>query len=112
MVHPECRPEVTKLAHVVASTSGMLKWAAAAKAKTVLVGTEIGLLHPLRLANPHIHFIPIQPEIQICGNMKLTTLESVAEALEDLDRHTITVDGPIRVRAKHALDKMLAIPAA
>jgi quinolinate synthase len=112
MVHPECRPEVTALADLVASTSGMLRWAAMAKAKEVLVGTEIGLLHPLRRANPHVHWIPLEPDIQICGNMKLTTLESVAEAVNNLDAFTITVPDEIAVRARRAVDKMLAIPAA
>jgi quinolinate synthase len=112
IVHPECRPEVTALADVVASTSGMLKWAKTARAKKVLVGTEIGLLHPLRRANPEITFIPIEPDIQICGNMKLTTLESCAEALAALDANTVTVDPHVRSRAKLALDRMLAVPVS
>jgi quinolinate synthase len=111
VVHPECRPEVTALADVVASTSGMLKWAKTTTAAQALVGTEIGMLHPLRLANSRTRFIPIEPDIQICGNMKLTTLESVAEALHDMDAHTVYVPHDVQVRARQALDRMLAIPA-
>ncbi len=111
IVHPECRPEVTALADVVASTSGMLNWAKTAKAGKALVGTEIGMLHPLRKANSAVRFIPIEPDIQVCGNMKLTTLESVAAALHDPEAHTVTVPPEIQARARRALDRMLAIPA-
>ncbi|NLH47053.1 MAG: quinolinate synthase NadA [Myxococcales bacterium] len=111
VVHPECRPEVTALADRTASTSGMLKWAATLPGGRVLVGTEIGLLHPLRRANPRVEFIPLAPDIQICGDMKLTTLENILEALHRLDRHTITVEESVRVRARRALDRMIAIPA-
>jgi len=111
VVHPECRPEVTALADVVASTSGMLRWIENTDAEAAIIGTEIGMLHPLRRARPDIELIPLAPEVQICGNMKLTTLEDVAASLRDLERHTIAVPEAIRVRAKKSLDRMLAIPA-
>jgi len=111
VVHPECRPEVTALAHAVKSTSGMLTYAGESNADVFLIGTEIGMLHPLRRARPDIELIPLAPEVQICGNMKLTTLEDVAASLRDLERHTIAVPEAIRVRAKKSLDRMLAIPA-
>lgn len=111
IVHPECRPEVTALADVVASTSGMLRWIENTDATRAIIGTEVGMLHPLGKARPDIELIPLAPEVQICGNMKLTTLEDIGQSLRDLQRHTITVPEEIRVRAKTALDRMLAIPA-
>jgi len=44
-VHPECRPEVIKLADEVASTGGMLKLARKSKAKKFIIGTEEGLIY-------------------------------------------------------------------
>ena len=109
VVHPECRPEVTALADVVASTSGMLKWAKTATVKRALIGTEEGLLHGLRKANPAIEYLLIDEEILICPNMKLTTLDDVLAALENPDAHMIAVPDDIRRRAKTALDRMLEI---
>jgi len=111
IVHPECRPEVTALADEVASTSGMLKWINRTRAKQALIGTEIGMLHPLRKANPQVELIPLALELQICGTMKLTTMEDILHALRHPDEFTIRVETDVQRRAKAALDRMLEIPA-
>lgn len=110
VVHPECRPEVTALADVIASTSGMLDWAKTAKVKHALIGTEKGMVYPLQKTNPDIEYVVIDSDTLICPDMKLTTLADVLHALEHPDEFTITVDEAIRLRAKKALDRMLAIP--
>jgi quinolinate synthase len=112
VVHPECRPEVTALADVVASTSGMLDWVKTTDATQALIGTEVGMLHPLGRANPNIELIPVAETVQICGTMKLTTMEDIAAAMRDIDRHVVTVPEPTRSRARRSLDRMLAIPRA
>lgn len=111
VVHPESRPEVTALADEVASTSGMLKWIKRTTVKQAIIGTEIGMLHPLRKANPRVELIPLAPELQICGNMKLTTIEDVYHAVQNPQEYTIRVEDEVQQRAKTALDRMLAIPA-
>lgn len=110
LVHPECRPEVTALADVVASTSGMLAWAEKTDAKKALIGTEKGMLYPLRMANPEVEFVVIDEEILVCPNMKLTALEDVLHALENPEEYTVTVEEAVRKRAKKALDRMLEVP--
>src|SRR5574337_885683 len=55
--HPECSPEVVRLADHVCSTSGMYKYASASKAETIIVGTEMGILYKLRKENPEKKFI-------------------------------------------------------
>ncbi|HPQ70757.1 MAG TPA: quinolinate synthase NadA [bacterium] len=110
VVHPECRPEVTALADVVASTSGMLDWVKTTDARRALIGTEKGMLWPLRQANPQIEYIVIDENALVCEDMKKTTLADVKHALEHPDDYTITVPEAIRVRAKTSLDRMLAIP--
>ena len=68
MAHPECRPDVLELADVVVSTSGMIRHAAASANQSFIVGTEIGLLHPLQKANPEKSFFPAS-EKMLCSDM-------------------------------------------
>lgn len=109
MAHPECRPEVLELADHVTSTSGMLRFAKSSGAREFIVGTEVGLMHRLRKDNPDKTFHPLRKDM-ICPNMKKTTLKSVLNALEAME-HEIKVPEEIRVPAKKALDRMLAITA-
>jgi quinolinate synthase len=107
MAHPECLPEVLEEADHVTSTSGMLRYATASPEKEFIVGTEVGLLYRLRKENPDKVFYPLRPDM-ICPNMKKTTLKSVLAALKE-NKHVIKVREDIRIPAKEALDKMLAI---
>jgi len=107
MVHPECRPEVVAQADVVLSTSGMLRYAQQSEATEFIVGTEEGLLHPLRKENPGKRFYLAAPHM-VCRAMKQITLENLLEALE-FQRYVVRVPEEIRVRAKRALDRMLMV---
>ncbi len=109
VVHPECRPEVVAAADAVLSTSGMLRHAGQSTAQEFIIGTEAGLLHTLRKQNPDKRFYIAAPHM-ICRAMKQTTLEGLLEALEN-EQHVIRVPEEVRVRAKVALDRMLAIRA-
>lgn len=106
--HPECNPEVVKLADHVCSTSGMYRFAKATEARTIIVGTEMGILYRLRKENPEKKFI-LPSKALICPNMKLTALEDVAESLREM-KNIVTVPEDIRTKAKLALDKMLKVP--
>lgn len=106
--HPECHPDVVRLADHVCSTSGMYKFAKQTPAKTVIVGTEMGILYRLRKENPDKKFI-IASKVLICPNMKLTALEDVLESLKEM-KNVVTVAEAVRLKAKAALDKMLAVP--
>lgn len=83
IVHPECTPEVTAVADAVLSTGGMIKYAKKSDAKEIIVGTEMGMLYKLQKDNPEKLFYPASQRA-VCPNMKLTTLEKVLWALEDL----------------------------
>jgi len=106
--HPECNPEVVKLADHVCSTSGMYKFASSTDAATIIVGTEMGILYRLQKENPDKKFI-LPSKALICPNMKLTTLEDVAESLREM-KNIVTVPDDIRTKAKQALDRMLKVP--
>jgi quinolinate synthase len=105
MAHPECRPEVLELADVVLSTSGMIRYAGEAESKSFIVGTEIGILHPMKKANPAKTFYPVSPDME-CSDMKKMSLEDVVRSLENMEVE-IKVPEDIRLPAKEAVRKMI-----
>ncbi len=107
LVHPECRPEVIEIADKVLSTEGMLRYAAQSASLEFIIGTEIGLLHRLGKENPGKIFIPAT-RYAVCPNMKMNTPGSIIKALER-NEHIIKVPEDVRVKAKLALDRMLAV---
>lgn len=107
VVHPECRPEVITLADEVTSTGGMVRYARREDVREMIVGTEMGIIYRLRKENPGKKFLPIS-EQAVCPDMKLITLEKVLWSLEDM-APKVTVPEAIRLKAKAAVDKMLAI---
>ncbi len=105
MAHPECRPEVLELADVIRSTSGMIRYAKESKASTFIVGTEVGLLYPLKKANPDKLFYPASSKM-LCKNMKKISLEDVARSLEFMEGE-VKVTENIRQPAFKAVQKMI-----
>ena len=107
MAHPECRPEALQMADVIASTSGMIRHAQESKHTSFIVGTEIGLLYPLRKANPGKSFYPASLSME-CADMKKITLSDVAESLEHLTGE-VKVPEEIRLPALNAVERMIAL---
>lgn len=108
MAHPECPPEVLALADHICSTSGMYSFASENPARQFIVGTEAGILYRLRKDNPDKEFILPTTRL-ICPNMKLTALEDVLRALQTMTPR-VTVAEEVRIPARIALDRMLAVP--
>jgi len=106
VVHPECRPEVIALADEVLSTGGMIRYARREDVPEMIVGTEIGIIHRLKKENPGKKIIPASAKA-VCPNMKLITLEKVLWSLEEI-KPEVKVPEEIRLKAKAAVDKMLA----
>jgi quinolinate synthase len=105
--HPECASEVLAMADFVGSTGGILRFARECDAKEIIIGTEIGVMHQLKKQNPEKTFIPASDSL-ICETMKCITLEDILHALLDM-KHIIKVPDKIRIPARKALDRMLAI---
>ncbi|MBW1776125.1 MAG: quinolinate synthase NadA [Deltaproteobacteria bacterium] len=105
MAHPECRPEVLALADEIRSTSGMLRFARESHHKAFIVGTETGLLYPLKKENPGKAFYPAS-EKMVCNNMKKITLADVIRSLEKMERE-IKVPEAVRKPALKAVQRML-----
>jgi quinolinate synthase len=96
------------MADFVGSTGRILKFARESDAKEIIVGTEIGVLYQLKKQNPDKTFIPASDNL-ICETMKCITLKDVLDALLEM-KHVIKVPDEIRIPARKALDRMLAIP--
>jgi quinolinate synthase len=107
LAHPECRPEVVEMADVVASTSGMLRYVAQSPQKEFIIGTEIGILHPMQKAAPGKAFYPASPKMA-CKNMKKITLQDVLTSLEQLSGE-VKVPEHIRMPALKAVQAMIEL---
>lgn len=121
LIHPECGCATSALYLVgegvvpaervrVESTGGMLARARETQASTVLVATEIGMLHQLRRANPGADFAPVNEDAS-CPYMKMTTRGSLLSALR-YGRHEITIDDAVARRARAAVEAMVSIGGA
>ncbi len=105
IVHPECTPEVRKMANFIGSTSQMLQYVTQADQQEFIVGTEDNFIHQLQKKNPKKTFYPIESS---CIGMSLINLEKIKLALEQ-SKYKIHLPKNIQSRAKKALDKMLMI---
>ncbi|SPD73749.1 Quinolinate synthase A [uncultured Desulfobacterium sp.] len=109
LAHPECPPEVLALADLIKSTSGMLSFVSQSDKKEFIIGTEIGIIHPMSKANPGKMLIPADPDM-ICRQMKKISLTDMIGALNEMQPE-VKVPEDIRLKAKGAVDRMLAISA-
>ena len=107
IAHPECRPDVLALADAIESTSGMLRFVRQSSHRTFIVGTENGLLYPLRQQNPDKTFFPAS-EKMVCRNMKRIGLSDILTSLENMTGE-VKVPEEIRVPALAAVDRMIAL---
>lgn len=118
LVHPECGCSTSNLYMLadgtlpaektrILSTGGMLKHAQDSPYDEFIVATEVGILYQLEKQNQGKRFLPANPEA-VCPFMKKITLDKVLAALRD-QRHVISVDPMIAMRAKVAIDRMISI---
>lgn len=107
LMHPECEPEVLKLADFIGSTSEIIRYAGEIPEKNIIIGTEEGVLHLLKKRNPDKNFYLLSTGL-ICANMKKTRLEDVHKSLLHM-QHQIHVDETVRLKAMKALERMLKI---
>jgi len=105
LIHPEVQLEALKMADFVGSTKGILDYAKASPDKDFIIGTEEGIMYPLKIQNPDKNF-HLLPYGLYCHDMKITHLEDVYRALKT-STYEIIVPEEIREKAKKSLDKML-----
>ncbi|UCD88911.1 MAG: quinolinate synthase NadA [Desulfobacterales bacterium] len=105
VAHPECRPEVLLLADKVLSTSGMIRFAGESESSTFIVGTEVGLLYPLKKANPDKEFYPASLAME-CPDMKKISLDDIVRSLEFMEGQ-VKVPEEIQRPALNAVQRMI-----
>ena len=74
---------------------------------TVLVATEVGMLHQLQKKSPLADFQPVNPQAS-CKYMKMITPEKLVASLRDM-RDEVTVPEDIAAKARRSLERMIAI---
>ena len=117
LIHPECGCTTSTLyrmssgdlsgpATVVTSTEGMVRRAMTSPAKAFIVATEVGIMHRMAQQAPGKRFIAASDDA-VCHFMKRITLHKVLMSLERMSPR-VTVEPGIAIRARRAIDRMLA----
>lgn len=106
LAHPECPPEVLEAADYAGSTSALANYVAEKRPSKVVLLTECSMSDNVAAENPGVNFI--RP-CNLCPHMKRITLENIYDCLVT-GTHEVTIPEDVRVRAKQALDAMLALP--
>ncbi len=107
VVHPECTAEVVNLADASGSTGFIVKYVREAPPDaTIIIGTEINLVHRLALEYPDRRVLDLA--YSLCPNMFKITLDKLLATLDHPgDRHVVTVPEEVRENARIALNRML-----
>ncbi|MGI8590155.1 MAG: quinolinate synthase NadA [Nakamurella sp.] len=117
-IHPECGCATSALYLAgsgavpadrikILSTGEMVGAASASTSRTVLVATEIGMIHQLKRAAPGVEFLAVNDRAS-CGYMKMITADKLLRSLVEL-RDEIRVEPGIADRARAAVRRMIEI---
>ena len=108
LAHPECPPEVVAASDFTGSTGAMSDYVTDHKPKKVVLITECSMSDNVAVMNPDVEFVK---PCNLCPHMKVITLEAIYDALLYM-QHEVIVAPEVAVRAKQAVDAMLAVPPA
>ena len=116
LAHPECPAPIQKVADVVASTAGLLRYATESSDREFIVATESVILHKMKEQCPQKTFIPAPPEFtegvgcscNECAFMKLNTLPKLYNTLK-YEWPTIEIPAKLAGKALRPIMKMLEI---
>ncbi len=117
-IHPECgcatsalylatSGAVPKERIKILSTGEMVTAAAGSSSRSVLVATEIGMIHQLKRAAPGIDFLAVNEKAS-CKYMKMITPDKLMRSLLE-NRDEVQVDVETAARARGAVERMIAI---
>ena len=106
LAHPECPPDVLEAADFAGSTAALANYVKDESPAKVVLMTECSMSDNVAAENPTVDFV--RP-CNLCPHMKQITLENIYDCLVEM-KHEVTMDEDVRVRAKAAIDAMLALP--
>jgi len=105
LAHPECPPEVVAEADFAGSTAALIDYVGSHHPRRVVMVTECSMSDNVAAEYPDIEFV--RP-CNLCPHMKRITLDKILHALQTMTVE-VTVDPVIAVRARRAIDRMLAV---
>jgi quinolinate synthase len=106
LAHPECPQDVVAAADFAGSTAALAAFVEKKRPGKVVLLTECSMSDNVAAASPGTDFV--RP-CNLCPHMKRITLEAIYDSLLEM-KHEVIVDEPTRIRAKAAIDAMLALP--
>jgi quinolinate synthase len=106
LAHPECPPDVMSAADFAGSTAALQSYVLEKQPGKVVLLTECSMSDNVAAMAPNVDFV--RP-CNLCPHMKRITLEAIHDALHDM-KHEVLIPEDVRVRAKRAIDSMLALP--
>ena len=111
LVHPECNPDIIKIADYIGSTSGIIKYAAEhPEEDEFIIGTVYGVIYKLEIGRPDAKFY-FPKTTPICVNMDKITLDHVLNVLKTGENAVELPDEAICDKAKETLTRMLELAA-
>jgi quinolinate synthase len=113
IAHPECEKPILLVADHIGSTTSLLKYSISDSGKKFIVATESGILHQMRKASPHKHFIAAPPKDSTCAcndcaYMKLISLKKIYNTLK-YELPEITLEQELMDEARGSIVRMLEI---
>ncbi|MFT5931935.1 quinolinate synthase NadA [Hyphomonas sp.] len=106
LAHPECPPDVLEAADFAGSTSALANYVSDNSPTKVVLLTECSMSDNVAAVNPDVNFI--RP-CNLCPHMKRITLENIYDCLVT-GKYEVKIPEDVRLRAKDALDAMMALP--
>jgi len=105
LAHPECPPEVIAEADYTGSTADMSTYVGRERPTRVVLLTECSMADNVSVHHPDVDFV--RP-CNLCPHMKRISLANIRTALEEM-RFEVTIDEAVAVRARQAVERMLAV---
>lgn len=109
--HPECPPDVLRMADFIGSTSAIIDWCVNQDSEEFIVMTESGVSHSLHKLAPQKKFYFVANEncnCSECPYMRKNTLQKLLACLETLSPR-VELPQDIMQRALVPIERMLAV---
>ena len=103
IAHPECPPDVLRIADFVGSTAQMQHYVQTERPTRVLMVTECSMSDNVAAEITDVEFI--RP-CNLCPHMKRITLKNIYQALKTLEPR-VEIDSDVAKRARIAVERML-----
>lgn len=107
IAHPECPPDVIKMADFTGSTAAMIDWVKTKRPRKVILVTECSMSSNVAAEAPDVEFV--RP-CNLCPHMKRISLEAIHDSLLYM-QHEVTVDPSVAERARRAVERMVDLTA-